>query len=391
MAIDVTMTKKDGVTLATSGKYCEDNIKVSLSDTDSANLVASNIKDGVGILGVKGTYDNSISGITKGQGPYGANDVFVDGGSTGTISGILIDGFDAPVRILNVQTNSGITLQNVKASYLTIEGTSILTISANANDFGTPIISATNLVASNIKDGVSILGVKGTFTNDGTATASDILSGKAAYVKGSKIEGTIATRTESNVSVSGNSVFVQPGYYAQSVQKTVGTAKGATTYTPSTSNQTIDSGTYLTGIQTIKGDNNLKAANIKNGVSIFGVTGTYTGSGLHEFYAEEDWQGETNYTYFKSEIQWTRYIHFYIEPENLTTFSLFVSINQGTMKEFMIGDTKVQVLIIGGTVIIYDYGVIYGSLFNSSLNSITLRPSSDYERSAPFYVEVEGI
>lgn len=52
-------------------------------------------------------------------------------------------------------------------------------------------------------------------------------------------------------------------------------SKGATTYTPTTSNQTIASGQYLSGKQTIKGDSNLVAKNIKKGVSIFGVTGTY--------------------------------------------------------------------------------------------------------------------
>lgn len=51
--------------------------------------------------------------------------------------------------------------------------------------------------------------------------------------------------------------------------------KAAQTYTPSTSNQTISSGRWLTGTQTIKGDANLVAGNIKKGVSIFGVTGTY--------------------------------------------------------------------------------------------------------------------
>ena len=52
------------------------------------------------------------------------------------------------------------------------------------------------------------------------------------------------------------------------------TTKGAATITPGTSDQTIASGTYLTGVQTIKGDANLVAGNIKSGVSIFGVAGS---------------------------------------------------------------------------------------------------------------------
>lgn len=56
------------------------------------------------------------------------------------------------------------------------------------------------------------------------------------------------------------------------------TTKSATTYTPKTSNQTIAAGTYCSGAQTIKGDANLVAGNIKSGVSIFGVTGTYAGT-----------------------------------------------------------------------------------------------------------------
>lgn len=57
------------------------------------------------------------------------------------------------------------------------------------------------------------------------------------------------------------------------------TKKAAATYTPGTSDQSIASGQYLSGTQTIKGDANLVAGNIKSGVSIFGVTGTYTGGG----------------------------------------------------------------------------------------------------------------
>ena len=57
------------------------------------------------------------------------------------------------------------------------------------------------------------------------------------------------------------------------------TTKGATTYTPTTSNQTIAAGTYCSGVQTIKGDANLVAENIKSGVNIFGVEGSLEAAG----------------------------------------------------------------------------------------------------------------
>ncbi|WP_140397161.1 hypothetical protein [Flavonifractor sp. An82] len=83
-------------------------------------------------------------------------------------------------------------------------------------------------------------------TSDATAVASDILTGKTAYGASGKITGTIPTQ-------------------------------GAQTITPGTSNKTIASGRYLTGTQTIKGDANLVAANIKKGISIFGVAGSFEG------------------------------------------------------------------------------------------------------------------
>jgi hypothetical protein len=55
--------------------------------------------------------------------------------------------------------------------------------------------------------------------------------------------------------------------------------RSAQTYTPTTSTQVIPSGRWLKGDQTILGDANLVAGNIKKDVSIFGVTGTYEGEG----------------------------------------------------------------------------------------------------------------
>lgn len=78
--------------------------------------------------------------------------------------------------------------------------------------------------------------------------------------------GYVSSGTAGTVSVSGSNTSQL-------------TTQAAQTITPTTSDQTIASGKYLTGTQTIKGDANLVAANIADGVTIFGVTGTHQGGG----------------------------------------------------------------------------------------------------------------
>lgn len=59
-------------------------------------------------------------------------------------------------------------------------------------------------------------------------------------------------------------------------------SQAAQTITPGTADKTIAAGRYLTGVQTIKGDANLVAENIKSGVSIFGVSGSLKSVDLSE-------------------------------------------------------------------------------------------------------------
>lgn len=68
------------------------------------------------------------------------------------------------------------------------------------------------------------------------------MAGKTAYTAAGKVEGVIPTLA-------------------------------ARTITPGTADQTIANGQYLGGTQTIKGDPNLTSANIKKGVTLFGVEG----------------------------------------------------------------------------------------------------------------------
>lgn len=108
-------------------------------------------------------------------------------------------------------------------------------------------------------------------------TADKMLSGVVAInAAGSKVTGNIQTVTATK---SSNKVTVPAGHIASQQIVTVGTAKSAATITPSTSDQTIAADTYLSGKQTIKGDANLTAENIKSGVSIFNVAGTFEGAG----------------------------------------------------------------------------------------------------------------
>lgn len=94
-----------------------------------------------------------------------------------------------------------------------------------------------------------------------TATASASQS-----VTPSVSAGWVSSGTAGTVSVSGSNTQQLSTQAAQTI-------------TPTTSDQTIAAGKYLTGAQTIKGDANLVAANIAKDVSIFGVTGTHEGGG----------------------------------------------------------------------------------------------------------------
>ena len=171
-------------------------------------------------------------------------------------------------------------------------------------------------------------------TSDATLTSGgQMLASYTAYSNGTKYTGSIASKSASDLTASGDTVTVPAGYYSAQATKAVSagsatapasisgtsatvstgtntltltksvsvtpsvtagyvasgtagtssvsltasvTTKAAATITPGTSNQEIAAGTYLTGKQTISGDANLLAANIKSGVSIFGVSGSLT-------------------------------------------------------------------------------------------------------------------
>ena len=115
---------------------------------------------------------------------------------------------------------------------------------------------------------------------NGSVTAPSSISGTNATVStgNNTLTLTKSVSVTPNVTTAG---YISSGTAGNSSVSLTGsvTTKAAATITPGTSNQTIASGTYLTGTQTISGDANLIAGNIKKDVTIFGTTGTYEGSG----------------------------------------------------------------------------------------------------------------
>ena len=164
-----------------------------------------------------------------------------------------------------------ITLPSSAAASATSGYTSVATISRSTSDQYINIDKGYNSTNSYYK--ISAV-------PNGSATGPTSLSGSSATIS----TGTnTLTLTKTGVTTTPT---VSAGYVESATASTATvaltasvTTKAAATITPTTTNQTIASGTYLTGTQTISGDANLVAGNIKKDVPIFGVTGSYEGSG----------------------------------------------------------------------------------------------------------------
>ena len=117
---------------------------------------------------------------------------------------------------------------------------------------------------------------------NGSATPAATISATGATLTTSGTNTIILSKAVSNTpQVSAGYISAGTAGNSTVTLSASATIKGATTYTPGTTNQTISSGTYLTGTQTILGDANLVTGNIKSGITIFGVSGSLAFSTIY--------------------------------------------------------------------------------------------------------------
>ena len=202
-----------------------------------SNIVPENIVQGITILGVLGnaTIDMTDTTATKDNILQGKTAYLADGIQTGTMTN------NGQVIITPSTIDKAIPqgYHNGRGYVKAIDNTVDVNIQPN-----------------NIKQGVTILGVTGTLgnldTSDATANTSTILYGQTAYVNGQKITGSMINR----------------GYLR---------------FDPSTADQIISPGYTSGGIVnkvTANIDQNIIPGNIKQGVTILGVTGALTDQGI---------------------------------------------------------------------------------------------------------------
>ena len=122
------------------------------------------------------------------------------------------------------------------------------------------LIQASQLASGIIAHARSGETITGTNTNDAdtsdaNATASQILSGATAYVQGSKVTGTMTNNgaVSGTISTKAQQYTVPAGYHDGSGKVQIATAE----------------------------QNKIIAGNIKQGVTVLGVTGTYSGEGVN--------------------------------------------------------------------------------------------------------------
>lgn len=194
--IDVSMTSADGVTLATEGKYCPLNVKVAPDSASKANLVAGNIKSGVAILGVTGSYaGESVSLQEKTATANGV--VTPDAGYDG-LSKVTVNVPETTPTLQEKTVAPTTSVQNVTPdtgydglSKVTVSAIQTETKSVSPTESSQTVTPTAGKYLSSVT--VGPIGYWYVNTQETTASLDMILSGKTAGARGQIITGTILT------------------------------------------------------------------------------------------------------------------------------------------------------------------------------------------------------
>ena len=304
-------------TAVAAGTYVAGDVKVA----GDPNLISGNIKRGSTIFGVRGNkyvVDTEDAGMVS-------PDTIVEGVSVYAYGEKITGTMPAASGTITVTVDA----DNVEKAYMrpTVETSGYMTDTEEGNfetvinafpgkavvpstsdvvipngtyiydigEAGLTIKGDTNLVSENIKSGVSIFGVSGnknvvntTLADTVKAQPLQIKAGRKCYVNGELVTGTMPmVMPTPHASLNTTTGKVTPTAaigdgYALSGQYTgtvlqLPTVQGLLVNPGTTSQVIIPAGKYTLSDTIVQGDANLVAGNIKKGVSIFGVSGTYTG------------------------------------------------------------------------------------------------------------------